>query len=133
VDNLDGTVTDTLTGLQWEKKANSDNSQNLADPHDADNYYTWSVTGEAADGTVFTAFLATLNNTCFAGHCDWRLPTRAELLTIEDPALGPDLAQSWSSSSVDDWLPISVRWAVSFNVSSTYNNTLNSSNARAVR
>lgn len=37
---------------------------------------------EDADGTVFTAFLSTLNGTCFASHCDWRLPSRAELPTI---------------------------------------------------
>ena len=87
VDNGDGTVTDRLTGLQWEKKDNLDGSVNLADPHDADNVYNWSASGTAADGTVFTNFLATLNSGgCFAGQCDWRLPARDELLTIVSPA-----------------------------------------------
>lgn len=72
-----GTVTDRLTGLQWEQKTND------ATIHDKDNTYAWSATGSDADGTAHTSFLATLNSgPCFAGQCDWRLPTRAELETI---------------------------------------------------
>jgi len=37
VDNGDGTVTDNMTGLMWEKK---DNSSGI---HDMDNIYTWSL------------------------------------------------------------------------------------------
>jgi len=71
-DNGDGTISDTSTGLMWEKK---DQSGGI---HDENNTYTWSSTGTAADGTAFTVFLATLNTPpCFAGHCDWRLPTSA--------------------------------------------------------
>ena len=41
----------------------------------------------AADGPAYTTFLATLNsNGCFAGQCDWRLPTRSELQTIKNHA-----------------------------------------------
>jgi len=67
-------------------------------PHDADNLYKWNnppVPGTAPsglpDGTLFTDFLAQLNN-CYldltgaptivgglGGHCDWRLPTLDEL------------------------------------------------------
>ena len=36
-DNRDGTVTDTKTGLQWEKKSNDNGI------HDTDNTYTWST------------------------------------------------------------------------------------------
>jgi cysteine-rich repeat protein len=68
-DNGDGTITDTKTGLMWEKK------DDAGDIHDKDNSYTWSSTGTAADGTAFTTFLATLNQTNFAGHHDWRLPS----------------------------------------------------------
>lgn len=90
VDNGDGTTTDRLTGLQWEQKTNLDTVVTPADPHDADNTYTWSAGGlgaTAADGTVFTSFLQSLNGGCFAGQCDWRLPTRDELLTIMTPAI----------------------------------------------
>jgi hypothetical protein len=85
-DNGDGTVTDWLTGLQWEKKTNADNSANFSDPHDADNEYKWTVTGVAADGPAFTSFLATLNSpSCFAGQCDWRLPSADEFASIMQP------------------------------------------------
>jgi len=97
-------------------------------PHCVDNSYTWTATpgGTAPDGTAFTSFLAMLNGgvtgvgNCvstngatqtggFAGHCDWRLPTIAELSTILAPcgmgpcidsAFGPTAAAFyWSSTS----------------------------------
>jgi Protein of unknown function (DUF1566) len=80
VDNGDGTVTDNLTALQWEKKTDD------TSVHDKENVYSWSTTGAAADGTAFTEFLATINGAGFAGQHDWRLPTVAELLSITQPA-----------------------------------------------
>jgi hypothetical protein len=92
----DGTVADPKTGLRWEKKTN-DGSVN-----DVFNTYSWS-TGSPwnPDGTVFTDFLAKLNDPifgvaatdsdvtgCFAGNCDWRLPTTVELKTIIDCTFG---------------------------------------------
>jgi hypothetical protein len=90
VDNGDGTITDMLTALQWEKKDNYDRVPNYADPHDADNYYYWNGNtdqGVSANSTVFTKFLASLNSAggCFVGECDWRIPTRDELATIGRP------------------------------------------------
>lgn len=81
VDNGDGTVTDNLTLLVWEKKTNRDLMTNPSDPHDADNAYAWGVFGET--GRVFTEFLPALNGGAgFAGSNGWRLPTLAELQTI---------------------------------------------------
>lgn len=96
-DNADGTVTDYDTGLQWEQKTDDGGL------HDTDVGYNWSVGLLDAglfllpDGTLFADFLFALND-CgftgsvatggFAGHCDWRIPTRDELLGIVDPA-GP--------------------------------------------
>jgi hypothetical protein len=85
VDNLDGTVTDNLTGLVWEKKTNGDGVENLGDLHDADNLYTWTDADSDQtdeDGTVYTDFLTGLNAAGFAGANGWRLPTIEELLTI---------------------------------------------------
>lgn len=75
-----GTVRDNLTALQWEQKTDD------GTVHDKDDLYSWASgdgASTAADGTAFTSFLATLNSGgCFAGQCDWRLPTRTELQTI---------------------------------------------------
>jgi hypothetical protein len=78
LDNGDGTVTDRLTVLQWEKKTID------ATVHDKANQYSWNAGAfTAADGTAFTSFLVTLDGGgCFAGQCDWRLPTIYELQTI---------------------------------------------------
>jgi hypothetical protein len=138
VDNGDQTVTDNQTGLMWEKKFDSSVPIicTLGDPscppdpvHDVNSRYAWSTSGLAADGPLFTVFLATLNGgdfynptdlldesngsgSCFANHCDWRVPTLSELRSIRtaagicapmciDPVFGPNAAVSyWSSSSV---------------------------------
>lgn len=123
----EGTVIDNLTGLQWEQKTDD------STVHDADNAYTWSTvlarTGTEADGSTFTDFLATLNSRpCFAGQCDWRLPSFAELQTIVDAAapgcrstgpcidtavFGPTALLYYFSSTTYVPLPFDV-WAVNF-------------------
>lgn len=131
VDNGDGTVTDRLTGLQWERKTNLDSTPNASDPHDVDNLYAWSaggLSGTAADGTVFTSFLATLNGGCFAGHCDWQLPTRDQLQTIVspphpncaitpciDPTFGPTLANTYWSATTEATLT-TFAWGAGFQI-----------------
>jgi hypothetical protein len=71
-DNCNGTVTDSTTGLVWEQKT--------ADV-DHGGIGTWSG-GSPWDfnGTAVSVFLAALNTApCFAGSCNWRLPTIEEL------------------------------------------------------
>jgi hypothetical protein len=141
--DVPGIVIDRLTALRWEIKTNLDGTENFADPHDADNTYTWTsppgetpdgedgtgagMTFAAADGTAFTSFLASLNGApCFTGQCDWRLPTPAELLTIVTPAyptcpsspcidaiFGPTVASQHWSAATIDTLN-DFAWNVNF-------------------
>src|SRR5689334_3780512 len=94
-----GTILDTCTGLQWEKKSAGGGI------HGVNNTYTWTSASDGnnsnPDGTAFTVFLVGLNSSCrdnenvvcvldddcsathggpggpcgFAGFRDWRLPT----------------------------------------------------------
>lgn len=101
IDNGDGTITDTKTGLMWEKKSWDFTI------HGWGNQYTWSASGTQADGTVFTVFLATLNaGAGFAGYTDWRLPNRFELESIVNLgrvglAINSIFYESCSSSGCD--------------------------------
>jgi hypothetical protein len=95
-DNGNGTITDTTTGLQWEKKDSFDaagepvvcpGGSTCGNPHDADNRYTLSVEGNSPDGSAYSDFLAKLNSAGgFAGHTDWRLPSVGELQYLVDHA-----------------------------------------------
>lgn len=69
VDNGDGTITDTTTGLTWEKESDDGSI------HDGDTWRDWN-------GAF--AKIATLNATAFAGHTDWRLPNVFELQSLAD-------------------------------------------------
>src|SRR5215471_19246394 len=77
VDNGDGTVTDTLMQLQWEKKSNT-----CPGLHCVEDAYTWldarehfipAVNDSSPDGVLSTGL---------GGHRDWRLPTIDELQSI---------------------------------------------------
>ena len=151
VDNGDGTVTDHATGLQWEQKTGTLQSRQdcsvaaCPDVHDVNNAYQWCLDGnhddfcDAAgnppDGGVFEPFLATLDTPpCFAGHCDWRLPTvnregdPAELETIVkktalgcgigevciDPIFGPTAENAYWSATQVSATPNDACWIVDF-------------------
>jgi hypothetical protein len=69
-DNGDGTITDNVTGLMWEKLVADGSSI-----HAVGRLFTWA--GAFAQ-------IATLNAMNFAGHNDWRLPNVNELQSLID-------------------------------------------------
>ena len=91
IDNGDGTITDTNTGLMWEIKTDD------GGPRDKDNAYTWE---EA---------LAYCESLILADNDDWRLPNRNELQSIIDytrygPSVDPAFplirpSSNWSSNT----------------------------------
>jgi hypothetical protein len=110
-DNEDGTVTDTVTGLMWQKDV---------------------ATGPAGAGlSGFTqpqavAFCSTLT---LATHSDWRLPTIIELTSIVDLGQGsPSInvtffpatpaAAFWSSSPLAG--SPAIWWVVNFDPGDAY-------------
>jgi hypothetical protein len=120
-DNGNGTITDTRTGLMWEKLS-ADGTI-----HDKDTAYTWL--------NAFSTKVATLNADSFAGFTDWRVPNVNELQSLVaygtsypaiDAAFNTNCAATctvltcsctqsnayWSSSSYVD-IP-SNAWAVYF-------------------
>ena len=141
IDNGDGTVSDTTTGLMWEKKT-TDGSL-----HDVNMVFSWSTGTNNFDGSAKTAFIDKLNDVagsgahCFAGYCDWRLPTSggnpagssgepAELETILDltqggcgggtgacvvPALSPTQSNDYWSATTNALAPGFAR-IVSFDI-----------------
>jgi hypothetical protein len=106
----DETVADHQTGLQWEQKTGDPNAPDVfcetapggcPDPHDVNNRYEWSNVLPDPNGNAFTDFLTKLNDPffgsaaaatevtgCFAGRCDWRLPSVVEIQTILDCSFG---------------------------------------------
>lgn len=156
VDNGDGTITDTQTGLMWETKDAADSVQDLSNPSDADNSYTWTDIADAdrsnPDGTAFTLFLAQLNGVVaetakseqLGSYSDWRVPTSWELQTIQDcsfgslcidPILGPTAASRyWSSSSNATGPGPDFAWGIDFDLGDAGLNSKNSNlPVRAVR
>ena len=71
-DNGDGTISDAVTGLMWEKLGDDGSI------HDKDNVYSWNAAFDR---------VATLNSGIgFAGYKDWRLPNINELQSVIDYA-----------------------------------------------
>ena len=82
-DNGNGTITDNITRLTWEKKSDDDTI------HDKDRMYTW---GEAF------VHVAGLNQVAFAGHTDWRLPNAKELMSIVNfEKVGPAVSAAFNT------------------------------------
>lgn len=107
VDNGDGTVSDTCTGLMWQKDSMDVNADGQST---VDDYTPWCNA------------LAYCEDLSFAGHDDWRLPNVRELQSIVDygragpsidPMFGSSAAWYWSSTSYFVY-PVGA-WVVNFN------------------
>ncbi len=111
ITHSDGTATDRMTGLQWELKTDD------GGVHDKDGTTSWDF--------ARLSFPAALNTEpCFAGHCDWRLPTIDELQSISEPGYPScttppctkiphhtESARYWASTSTTG---SSYAWTVNF-------------------
>ena len=107
-------VRDNVTGLIWENKQNKDDVQNYANPHDADNTYTWydsnpatngGNAGTPGNGTDTEDFIKALNDAHFGGANDWRMPTIKELALILNYNISDSL-----TISADFFSNTSVSW-----------------------
>jgi hypothetical protein len=121
-DNGNGTITDTRTGLMWEKLSDDGTI------HDKDTADTWT--------NAFSTKVAMLNAGSFAGFTDWRVPNVNELQSLVSygasyPAINAAFNANcaatcsvltcsctqpsayWSSSTYQD-IP-SIAWVVYFN------------------
>jgi len=127
-DNGDGTITDHVTGLMWEK-----NSRDASLNNPATASGTWFAAGLEIFRLRPDSFPFPFNLGGFAGYDDWRAPNRRELESLvdlgrHDPAIDPvfhhdcvpgcSLEQCacttsdlyWTSSPADG----AKAWAVSF-------------------
>ena len=104
IDNNDGTVTDTCTGLMWQKD-------------------TADVSESFADTLAWCDALSYCEGLNFAGNSDWRLPNVHELQSIVDygrfgPSIDPvfnALPEFYWTSTTDADTPDNG-WGIGFNV-----------------
>ena len=115
-DNLDGTITDNVTGLMWQKCSNGQGVTDCASGTAAT--YNWYQAAGIADGTSNPDGAT---NVCgeltLAGQTDWRLPSRIELVSLIDngiysPAINATYFPSTISSSY--WSSITLASSTSY-------------------
>jgi hypothetical protein len=97
-DNGDGTITDLVTMLVWEKKC-----ARCGGLHDVERRYPWSGDGEEQTAWDWIEAVNREDGTGFAGHADWRLPTVTELLSIVDYGrMVPPVTEEFDGDACDD-------------------------------
>lgn len=81
-DNKDGTVTDLKEGLMWKQQ---DSYQELK------QWLNWKMAHD---------YINKINGSHFAGHDDWRLPTRKELKTLYDESKSIPWDYYWTTNKL---------------------------------
>ena len=123
VDNGDETITDTMTGLMWEKKTTAVGSgPSTMDVRDVDNRFTWEYAMNEYVDRLNGRLIAFATDGAFARHTDWRIPTMQELQTIVEPSapgrinavFGPNAPASYWTSSKRLLGPTAVPWYLGF-------------------
>jgi hypothetical protein len=123
VDNGDETITDTMTGLMWEKKTTAVGSgPSTMDVRDVDNRFTWEYAMNEYVDRLNGRLIAFATDSAFARHTDWRIPTMQELQTIVEPSapgrinavFGPNAPASYWTSSKRLLGPTAVPWYLGF-------------------
>jgi DNA-binding beta-propeller fold protein YncE len=89
VDNGDGTITDRVTRLMWEKKCGCP-----GDLHDSERRMYWSYDGMSETIWDWLSAVNSEGGRGFAGHGDWRIPNIKELFSLfdgtrRDPSMDP--------------------------------------------
>jgi cell division protein FtsB len=116
-------ITDTVTGLMWEKKVLGRGCL-----HCVEDDYTWSGASQWLERLNGDLVADTFTEGPFLGYTDWRLPTLSELQSILDsngpyeafaphinPIFGPTLGSwYWSRTKQLNNNPYNYRYAVDF-------------------
>lgn len=111
VDSANGTVTHTKTGLMWKRCAEGQSGTACA---------TGTATAMNWAQALATATAANAANggAGFAGHKDWRLPNRKELLSIVEPCgFDPSINQEMFPATPPNYSFIHYFWSASSAVS----------------
>jgi hypothetical protein len=142
IDHLDGTVSDSETGLMWQKCSLG---QTWDAGVDANSGSDDTCTGLAIRKSWNAALTAvqTVNGNTIYGYSDWRLPNKNELKSLVEKAcyapsinetLFPNFVSNYYWSSSPSALIGNIVWIVDFNVGIYLTNSkLNGSYVRLVR
>jgi hypothetical protein len=114
VDNMDGTVTDNITGLLWQQ------SESI-------KYYNWYQAVGEYHPTANPEGISICGDLSLAEYKDWRLPSLAELRTIKIPYYtSPALHPVFDGQADLYWTAIesekfaNVAWSIDFNSMEDY-------------
>jgi|WetSurMetagenome_2_1015567.scaffolds.fasta_scaffold00012_59 hypothetical protein len=112
--NGDGTVTDKVTGLMWQRCTMGQNNDQYCTGNAKEyNWYQASGTYHKDFNPEGASACAELNSMNLAGYNDWRLPAKRELLSIGDYSALVSYLQPTINKKVFTETRIGVYWTSS--------------------